>query len=453
MAQQGVFIGQVPTVTEANQAVNQEALQQFTLQEASRRQQEKNAALKAQQEEQNYLGGLLQKHTHENGKPDFDAIADEYLKAYPESGMKFKQAVGQMRSQAVDADRKEREARLQDAAVTARMLRAAMDDPTSYGMVRNELINRDRAAGQYLAPDFDPVAIGRYAALAEAEAGTQEKRLGALDLLTKGDVRGWVAQSLAQNVQSQEDLDEFYDDASAMFDRQALSAIKKQFGTQFDPEFNARAMQLAFTPQERVTNANTAADNARADAQLKVAQGQLGVAQGNLAARNREAQSGGAAGSGGGVKLAAGAIEKVAGVDQAVGMMDDIERLLPSMLDSVGPLDGRLAKGKLATGAGVTSELAEFDAQITGLKNAVIKATTGAAMSEPEAKRIMGQLPDLSQPEAVFKARLATTRRNLEMLKKRTIELSGGSVAPAAPPAGAKKLTAEELIKKYGGGG
>jgi hypothetical protein len=53
-------------------------------------------------------------------------------------------------------------------------------------------------------------------------------------------------------------------------------------------------------------------------------------------------------------------------------------------------------------------------------------------MSEPEAKRIMGQLPDMTQPEAVFKARLATTRKNLQVLKDRTIELSGGTVTPAA---------------------
>lgn len=157
-----------------------------------------------------------------------------------------------------------------------------------------------------------------------------------------------------------------------------------------------------------------------------------------------------AQGGTGGVKLSATAIDKVAAVDQSMGMLDDIERLLPKMGRSIGLIDGRVSKAKLATGAGVTPELAEFDAQLTGLKNAVIKATTGAAMSEPEAKRIMGQLPDLSQPEAVFKARLATTRKNLDTLKRRTIELSGGSVAPSV--AAPKALTAEELIKKYGGG-
>lgn len=137
----------------------------------------------------------------------------------------------------------------------------------------------------------------------------------------------------------------------------------------------------------------------------------------------------------GGGKLSATAIEKVAGVDQSLGMLNDIESLFPDMKGSIGVFDGRMARAKLASGVGIDPRLAEFDAQITGLKNAVIKATTGAAMSEPEAKRIMGQLPDLSLPEAVFKARLETTRRNLETLKRRTIELSGGTAPPESAPA------------------
>lgn len=184
------------------------------------------------------------------------------------------------------------------------------------------------------------------------------------------------------------------------------------------------------------TQADRDADNKRQDAsaarqeaiqreQLAISRGNLDVARGNLAARQAEVNT---STTDGGAKLSATAIEKVAGVDQAVGMLDDIERLLPKMRGNIGLVSGRVAGARLATGAALSEDLATFDAQITGLKNAVIKATTGAAMSEPEAKRIMGQLPDMTQPEQVFKARLATTRRNLELLKKRTIELSGGTV-------------------------
>lgn len=153
-------------------------------------------------------------------------------------------------------------------------------------------------------------------------------------------------------------------------------------------------------------------------------------------------------GAGGG-KLSASAIEKIAGVDQSLGMLSDLETALPKMGGAIGPLDSWITSGKLATGMGVTPELAEFAAQVTGLQNAVIKAITGAQMSEPEAKRIMSQIPDMKNPMPVFKARMATTKRNLELLKKRTIELSGGvSDAPAAPTA-APKLSAEDLIRKY----
>lgn len=147
-------------------------------------------------------------------------------------------------------------------------------------------------------------------------------------------------------------------------------------------------------------------------------------------ARAKEAAASGGSGAGG-AKLGVGAVEKIAGVDQSLAMLDDIDRLFPKMTGNVGVLDGLKAQAKLRTGIGIDEDLATFAAQITGLKNATIKALTGAAMSEPEAKRIMQQIPDLTNPESVFKARLATTRKNLELLKKRTIELSGGSVEPA----------------------
>jgi hypothetical protein len=87
-----------------------------------------------------------------------------------------------------------------------------------------------------------------------------------------------------------------------------------------------------------------------------------------------------------------------------------------------------MASGSLML-PGADQGLAEFVAEVATLKNAVVKATTGAAMSEPEAQRIMSQVPDLTNQPAVFRARLASTRRNLETLKRRTLELSGGAVA------------------------
>ncbi len=220
----------------------------------------------------------------------------------------------------------------------------------------------------------------------------------------------WLDMKAKIETQKQLALDREADNA-----RQAEAA--KETG-----RHNLATEQVAMTAAER--QASAAAEAARHNRAM----------EGNAAARLK-AEGAGA----GGAKLSAGAIEKVAGVDQSMGMLDDIEKLLPKMADNIGIMDGRVARAKLMTGRGITQELAEFDAQLTGLKNAVIKATTGAAMSEPEAKRIMGQLPDLTQPEAVFRARMATTRKNLETLKRRTIELSGGTMSsPSTAGAGPK---------------
>jgi hypothetical protein len=128
------------------------------------------------------------------------------------------------------------------------------------------------------------------------------------------------------------------------------------------------------------------------------------------------------------VKLSATSIQKVAAVDQARGILSSIETLLPKMSDAIGPIDQYLTKARIATGKGATTDLATFDAQIQSLHNNVIQATTGAQMSEPEAKRILNQVPNLGNSPTVFKARMITTRNNLELLKKRIIELSSGNV-------------------------
>lgn len=308
------------------------------------------------------------------------------------------------------------------------------------------------------APDLAPAIAEHFGKVAtDARAARAAELKEQIDLLNfrkgvleqgKGDLKD--ALELAATARDEND----WQDVMGFVTTHGLQDEWQQRGFRgaFNPAMAQRAAQLTQTEAQRQeagmkreaaaqSAADREADNRRADAatqqqqsyqnaQLGISRGQLEVARGNLEARKAADAAAGAPGAGG-AKLSATAIEKVAGVDQSLGMLDDIDRLFPSMTGYIGPYDGRQAGAQLATGLGVTPELAEFDAQLTGLKNAVIKATTGAAMSEPEAKRIMGQLPDRKLPEAVFKARLATTRRNLEVLKKRTIELSGGSVPDA----------------------
>jgi hypothetical protein len=133
-----------------------------------------------------------------------------------------------------------------------------------------------------------------------------------------------------------------------------------------------------------------------------------------------------------GAKLSAAAVEKVAGADTALGSAAKIAELLPSFEGSLGPVYGRVQQAKQGT-ALADSGYAEFAAEVATLKNAVVKATTGAAMSEAEAVRILEQVPDLTQQPAVFKARLATTKRNIQKLRDSTITLSGGEPMVPAP--------------------
>lgn len=250
----------------------------------------------------------------------------------------------------------------------------------------------------------------------------------------RGDPFRAVAMRLAA-AQTPEQRDEVIQQARFM----GVPSADLSVLTQADP---SRLAEMAISPEKRADLASAEAGRAvtMRGQDISAATARRGQDISAATARRGQDLSAATAKETGGAKLSATAIEKIAGVDSSLSMLDDIERLLPSMLSSIGPIQGRLTSVQLKTGVGVTEELAEFAAQITGLKNAVIKAITGAQMSEPEAKRIMGQIPDLDNPDAVFRARMATTRRNLETLKRRTIELSGGSMPEAdSDPLGIRK--------------
>ncbi|MEQ1844280.1 MAG: hypothetical protein ABL983_01730 [Nitrospira sp.] len=94
---------------------------------------------------------------------------------------------------------------------------------------------------------------------------------------------------------------------------------------------------------------------------------------------------------------------------------------------------------------------ARFRSDITTLKNGVIKAITGAQMSEPEAERIMGQIPDANNPPEVFEARMKSTRANLKRMAERRREVldkTGASTTDLpGVPKGEKKAKQEEYIE------
>ena len=93
----------------------------------------------------------------------------------------------------------------------------------------------------------------------------------------------------------------------------------------------------------------------------------------------------------------------------------------------------------------VNKPFTDFQAATAAFRNAVIKAITGAQMSEPEAARIRQQIPEITDKPDVWKAKAEQTRFNLRTLKPR-VQSSRDSVGPPAV-----KPTAADLIKKYGG--
>ncbi len=435
----------------ADQELRQQSveLNRLRVTDAMEQRQERMKAAQEDREFQGFLGQASQQFTHDDGSPDYDRIIVETSHRYPAKALLLQDAVTKGRKSLADAHKVEIDNEDAEHKQDLATLQQMMAMPEAFPVLKPKI--KDKTLLQLVGDAPDPDRLGKLytAGLTEAERLARMKELaGFYDRNPRMGFLGQIAES-----RSPEDVDDAVAGARAFLPAEVLKSYLQTVGID-RPGFQDRAKALLLTEKEKQDIAEKQADNARQGAQAAtsnaIAQGNLDVARGNLKVRQQEANKPTGEGGTGGAKLSATAIEKIAGVDQSVGMLDDIERLMPKMSDFIGPLDGRAASARLTTGVGVTPELAEFDAQLTGLKNAVVKATTGAAMSEPEAKRIMGQLPDLNLPEAVFKARLATTRKNMELLKKRMIELSGGTAdAPklVGPAQSAYKVGQEVTIK------
>ena len=87
---------------------------------------------------------------------------------------------------------------------------------------------------------------------------------------------------------------------------------------------------------------------------------------------------------------------------------------------NTGPVAGRAREvGQQIPGVPVNLSYAEFSAASAAFRNAVIKAITGAQMSEPEANRIKEQIPMPSDKPEVWAAKARQTKLNLQDLAKR----------------------------------
>lgn len=146
-----------------------------------------------------------------------------------------------------------------------------------------------------------------------------------------------------------------------------------------------------------------------------------------------------------------------------------IERLFSP--DRIGPLKGRYNNMQLAlVGEMGDQGLADMSTALSTLQNTVINLRTGAQMSEPEAARILNEIPNMNLPPDTFVAKLASAKDYFEnwmsnraknaygrntpadvdnIVKGRGVTPTAPSAAPA--PGAPAKPTAADLLKKYGG--
>lgn len=117
----------------------------------------------------------------------------------------------------------------------------------------------------------------------------------------------------------------------------------------------------------------------------------------------------------------------------SVDQLDNLKALHDKVTNRTGPVSGRMNEiGKVVPLVKTSPEWAEFSAASAAVQNATIKAITGAALSEKEAQRIMGQIPKVTDKPEVWDANYRQSVRNLQTLERIIAERGGQNGAPAA---------------------
>lgn len=103
--------------------------------------------------------------------------------------------------------------------------------------------------------------------------------------------------------------------------------------------------------------------------------------------------------------------------------------------DVIGPLEGRARSlGEKIPGIPVNESFSKFAAATNRLRNATIKAITGAAMSDSEAARIMAELPTENDKPEVWQIRYEQSLKNLDYLEDAIRRQGGGQPSSSTSP-------------------
>lgn len=123
--------------------------------------------------------------------------------------------------------------------------------------------------------------------------------------------------------------------------------------------------------------------------------------------------------------------------DVGLSQLDNLDQMFNAgAKDTIGPAEGRMrAFGQQVPFVPVNKTFSEFEAATAAFRNSVIKAITGAQMSETEATRIRQQIPEITDKPDVWLAKSQQTRKNLQTLDQLLKGTRGsGGATPSAPP-------------------
>lgn len=324
----------------------------------------------------------------------------------------------------------------EEQAEFLKMFDAGVEDPQTRGLMR-----------QILGPTFDPERVKQAMDLGDSTASVLQRQRAAIDL-AKSDIDLSTSISNFQQSAYQRAAELLADstlpgqyEANYALLQKLDPGIAARFPATGGPESVDFATKAALTKQQELTMAgqqadraataaDRATDNAREDARLGLDR--------EREKRIATAPTGGGAGAG---NLGVGAVDKIAGIDSSIQLISDLKAIKKD--EWLGPLAGRLRTYQIGTpGVSVPSDLAEFDAKTATLENAVIRALTGAQMAEHESERIRRQIPLMTDKPSVWAEKAEATVKNLELIKRRTMELAGATpmtsertapVTPAAP--------------------
>lgn len=164
----------------------------------------------------------------------------------------------------------------------------------------------------------------------------------------------------------------------------------------------SRKLAMIDTLQKKV-RAGTATDNEKAMLEKMLAgqpMVQIGLGQPAAAAERKE----------------------IAETRASIDALNNIKELYDNAKTRTGPLVGR-ADPILGLFGWTTDEQEDFMAATSAFRNKIIEEITGAQMSEVEAKRILKQVPQETDPPARWEAKWKQSKRNLEYLQKRRLEI------------------------------